>query len=92
MNPLGNDITNTLKKNTCRYTYVRGFPEDSAVKESTCQCRRHRRHGSVPGLGSSPGEGNGNPLQYAYLKYPMDRGTWQATVQWVTKSQKLLND
>ena len=47
---------------------------------------------SIPGLGSSPGEGNGNPLQDAYLKYPMDRGTWQATGQWVTKSQKLLND
>ena len=36
--------------------------------------------GSIPGLGRSPGEGNGNPLQYSCLKNPMDRGAWQATV------------
>ena len=36
--------------------------------------------GSVPGLGSSPGEGNDNPLQYSYLENPMDRGAWWATV------------
>ena len=36
--------------------------------------------GSTPGLGRSPGEGNGNPLQYSYLGIPMDRGAWQATV------------
>ena len=35
-----------------------------------------RDPGSLPGLGSSPGEGNGNPLQYSYLENPMDRGTW----------------
>ena len=34
-----------------------------------------------------PGEGNGNPLQYSFLGNPMDRGTWQATVQGITKSQ-----
>ena len=32
--------------------------------------------GSIPGSGRSPGEGNGNPLQYSYLKNPMDRGGW----------------
>ena len=32
--------------------------------------------GSSPGLGRSPGEGNGNPLQYHYLENPMDRGAW----------------
>ena len=36
--------------------------------------------GSVPGSGRSPGEGNGNPLQYSRLENPMDRGAWQATV------------
>ena len=36
--------------------------------------------GSVPGLGISPGGGNGNPLQYSCLENPMDRGAWQATV------------
>ena len=43
--------------------------------------------GSIPGLGSSPGEGNGNPLQYSCLKNPMDRGAWQATAHGVAKSQ-----
>ena len=47
--------------------------------------------GSVPGSGRSPGERNGNPLQYSYLKNPMDRGAWQAAVQRVTKSQARLN-
>ena len=32
--------------------------------------------GSIPGLGGSPGEGNGNPLQYSCLEYPMDGGAW----------------
>ena len=42
--------------------------------------------GSVPGLGRSPGEGNGNPLQYSCLENPMDRGTWQVKVHGVAKS------
>ena len=41
----------------------------------------------IPGLERSPGEGNGNPLQYSCLKNPMDRGAWWATVQWVTKNR-----
>ena len=41
--------------------------------------------GSVPGLGRSPGGGNGDPLQYSYLENPMDRGAWWATVQGVTR-------
>ena len=41
----------------------------------------------IPGLGRSPGEGNGNPLQYPCLRNPMDRGVWQATVHGVAKSQ-----
>ena len=41
--------------------------------------------GLFPGLGRSPGEGNGNPFQYC-LEYPMDTGTWQATVHVVTKA------
>ena len=42
--------------------------------------------GSVPGSGRSPGEGNGNPLQYSCLENPMDRGAWGATVNGVAKS------
>ena len=41
--------------------------------------------GSIPGSGSSPGEGNGNPLQYSCLENPMDRGAWRATVHGVEK-------
>ena len=48
--------------------------------------------GSIPGLGRSPGEGNGNPLQYSCLKNPVDRGAWRATVQGVTKSWTQLRD
>ena len=42
--------------------------------------------GSIPGSGRSPGEGNGNPLQYSCLENSMDRGAWWATVHGVTKS------
>ena len=42
--------------------------------------------GLIPGLGRSPGEGNGNPLQYSCLENPMARGAWQATVHGVAKS------
>ena len=48
--------------------------------------------GSISGLGRSPGEGNGNPLQYSCLGNPMDRGAWWATVHGVTKSQIRLSD
>ena len=41
--------------------------------------------GLIPGLGRSPGEGNGNPLQYSCLENPMDRGVWQATVHSIAK-------
>ena len=55
------------------------------------QCRRPRFNlGS--GLGRSPGEGNGNPLQYSCLEDPMDREAWQATVHGVTKSETWLSD
>ena len=46
-----------------------------------------RDSGSIPGSGISPGEGNGNPLQYSCLENPVDRGAWQATVLGVSKSQ-----
>ena len=42
--------------------------------------------GLIPGLGRSPGEGNGYLLQYSCLKNSMDRGVWQATIQGVAKS------
>ena len=42
--------------------------------------------GSIPGEGRSPGEGNGNPLQYSYLGNPPSRGAWRATVHGMTKN------
>ena len=46
--------------------------------------------GSIPGLGGSPGRGNGNPPQYSCLDNPMNRGAWRATVHRVAKSQTQL--
>ena len=46
-----------------------------------------RDFGSIPGSGRSPGEGNGNPLQYSCLENSMDRGAWWATVHRLAKSQ-----
>ena len=48
--------------------------------------------GLIPESGRSPGEGNGNPLQYSCLENPMDRGAWQATVHRVPKSRTQLSD
>ena len=55
------------------------------VKNPSAKAGDTRDVGSVPGLRRSPGEGNGNPLQYSCLENPMDRGAWQATVHRVTK-------
>ena len=45
--------------------------------------------GSIPGLGRSPVKGNGNPLQYACLGNPMDRGSWQDTVHGAAKESNM---
>ena len=60
-----------------------GFPSGSDGEESTCNVGHL---GSIPGLGRSPGEGNGNPLQYSCLENPVDRGAWWATIYRVTQS------
>ena len=52
------------------YSIYVGFPSGSDGKESTCNAGDQ---GSIPGLGRSPGGGNGNPLQYSCLENPMDR-------------------
>ena len=52
------------------------------LQETTCNAGDQ---GLIPGLGRSPGEGNGNPLQYSCLGNPMDRGAWWATVHGVAK-------
>ena len=60
-----------------------GFPGGSDGKESACNVGDP---GSIPGWARSPGEGNGNPLQYSCLENPMDRGAWRATVHRVAES------
>ena len=60
-------------------------------KKSTWKCKTGDV-GLIPGLGSHPGIGNGNPLQYSCLENTMDGGAWWATVHGVTKSQTWLSD
>ena len=73
------------------HTYIciyRGFPGGSNSKESAYNVGNL---GSIPGLGKSSGEGNGNTLQYSCLEYPMDRGAWKTTVHGL-QSQTQLSD
>ena len=62
--------------------FLLGFPGGSEVKASACIAGNL---GSIPGLGRSPGEGNGNLLQYSCLESPMDRRAWQAPVHRVLR-------
>ena len=62
-----------------------GFPGGSEVKAFACNAGDL---GSTPRLGRSPGEGNGNPLQYSCLENPMDRGAWWATVHGVAEPNR----
>ena len=66
-----------------------GFLSGSAGKESTCNAGDSGDTGSIPGLGRSPGGGNGNPPQYSCLENSMDRGDWWVTVHGVTKIHDL---
>ena len=73
----------------CYMYFTTGFPSGSDSEESAC---RAGDMGSIPGLGRSPGEGNGIPLQYSCLGNPMDRGAWWAAVHGVTNSQTWLSN
>ena len=81
----------------CKY---RAFPGGAVVKNSPANAGDSRDAGSIPGsgipywgspAGRCPTIGNGNPLQYSFLKNPMDREAWQGTVHGVTKSQTQLS-
>ena len=61
------------------------LPGGSVGKESACSAGDDRTPGSIPGSGRSPGEGNGNPLQYSCLENPIDRGAWRAMVHGVAR-------
>ena len=66
-----------------------GFPGGSVVKNLLANAGDVD---SIPDLRRSPGEGNGNPLQYSCLRNPMDRGAWWAVVHGVAKSRTQLSD
>ena len=69
-----------------------GIPSVSVVKNLPTRAGDARDAGLIPGSGRSPGEGNGNPLQYSSLGDPTDRGALQTTVPEITKSRPLLGD
>ena len=80
------------RRHGLRYAWLdnhSGFPGDSDGKESSCNAGDL---GLIPGLGRSPGEGNGTPLQYSGLENSMDRGVWKAIVHGVAKRQTGLSD
>ena len=82
---LGGDASSCFGEKS---TYICGATWSSLVAqmvESTCKAGEDP--GSIPGLGRSPGEGNGNPLWYSCWENPIDRGAWRATVHRVTKMQ-----
>ena len=68
------------------------LPRWFSGKESAYQCRRPKSLGLDPVSGGSPGEGNGNPLQYSCLRNPVDREAWKATVHGIAKNPTRLND
>ena len=68
-----------IKQYNC---FLMGFPGGSAVKNPPANTGDM---GSIPGSGRSPGEGNGNPLQYSCLGNPTDKGAWWATAHSVAK-------
>ena len=76
---------------TMNQIYMR-FPGGTVVKNLPANAGDLRDMGSIPGLGRSPEEGNGNPLQHSSLENPMDRGAWWATVHGVTEIQTRLSD
>ena len=65
-----------------------GFPQWLSGDESACSARETGDESLVLGLGSCPGGGNGDPLQYYCLENPMDRGVWRAIVHGVTHVDK----
>ena len=68
----------------CETVTPEGFPGGSDGKESACNARGL---GSIPGLGRSPGEGNGKQFQYSCMENSMDRGAWWAIIYGVAKNQ-----
>ena len=86
------DITHAVSKQRVIWMPIFpswGFPSGSVVKNLPANAGDM---GSIPGLGSSPEEGNGNLLQYSWLGNPMNRRTWPATIHGIPKSRIWLSD
>ena len=81
--PWGHKESDTTERLNWTEDTILGFPCGSVVKNPRAKARHV---GSIPGLGRSTREGNGNPLQYSCLENSMDRGAWQTAVHGVTKS------
>ena len=86
----------SLKKRRLFLVYcmiiTRGFPGGAVVKNLPATTGDIGDTGLVPGLGRSPGVGNGNALYYSCLENPMDRGAWRATLHGATNNQTRLSD
>ena len=67
-----------------------GLSGGTVAKNLPVSAEDERDTGSIPWLGRSPGEGNGNPLQYSWLKNPRDGGTWWAAIYGIAQSQTQL--
>ena len=78
-----------LKQVSVRLRASQGAP---AVKNLLANAEDAGDGGSVSGLGRTPEEGNGNPLQYSCLENPMDRGAWWATIHGAAESQTQLSE
>ena len=93
--PWGCKESDTTEQFSFSFHYYNGVPAArgaSLVAQQERICVQCRRCGLIPGLGRSPGEGNGSPLQYSCLENPMDRGVWWATVCGIEKSGTQLRD
>ena len=75
---------NSLEFNSAQYG---ASQVELMVKNSAANAGNIRDAGSIPGLGRSLGEGNGNPLRYSCLDNPMDRGAWHTTVHRIAMSR-----
>ena len=83
-------ICGSIPGNITSLTSGGASQEALVVKNPPANAGDVRDASSIPGLGRSPGEGHGNPLQYSCLENPMDRGAWWDTVHGVAKSQTRL--
>ena len=82
-----NGLFYPLRMDPVLFITIVGFPGGSVVRHLPANAGDTGDADLIPGSRRSPGEGNGNPLQYSCLANPMDRGAWRATVRGITNSQ-----